>query len=579
MSLSITRYIAYSALMTTQVQLNVASANIANADTDGYTRKTANQASAIYSGTSAGTTITSITGSVDKYLLKSLMSATSTLGAASTTDSYADRLQQLFGSVSGDEGTGTSIANSIANLESALLQLAQTPESETLKTQAVSSLDDLATQLRETSAGIQSLRADADSAIGDAVADVNELLETIDELNGQITQAKNTGLTADLEDQRNAALLELSQLMDVTSFVNSSGQLQVYTTSGQVLVDSSVHKLNYSPAATVSSSTSFDAITVDGNSITSQIKSGTIGALVEQRDDILPDVQAELDQLATSLAEALNSVHNDGTAVPPPSQLTGTAQVSAADALSGSGTVRFAVADTDGNLVSYQDLDLSTYATVGDLITAIDGIGGLTATLDAGGHVVISADNAAEGIAINDMTSAVGSSQDGFSQWLGLNDMVTATGASDFKVAGGLLTDPSRLAISLLSDTASLAVSDNVVTGGSFTISDRLAALFADKVEFASTGTLGTSKATFAGYAANIIAGVASGAESAANAYSLATTNQTVIEASISSQSGVNIDEETARLSELENLYASATQIISIVNAMFESLLEAVQSA
>lgn len=580
MSLSVIRNIAYNSLMTTQVQISVASANIANADTAGYTQKTANQTSLVYGGTNAGTAVTGISSSVDKYLLKALISATSNLGAAATTDSYADRLQQLFGSVSGDDETGTSIANSLASLESALLELAQTPESETLQTQVVSSLDSLATQLRETSAGIQNLRADADGSIGDAVADANELLHTLDDLNEQIVQAKNTGQsTADLEDKRNSALVELSGLMDVTSFVNNNGQLQVYTTSGQTLLDSNVHELSYNPAATVSSSTVFQAITVDGNDITSQIKSGTIGALIEQRDEVLPDAQAELDQLATSLADALNAVHNEGTALPPPSQLIGSAEVSATDAFSGTGTVRFATVDDDGNLAAYQDLELSDYATVGDLVAAIDGIDGLAASIDSDGHVVISADNAGEGVAVNGLTGEVGSSQEGLSQWLGLNDMVSATGASDFKIVASLLADPSGLAISLLSDSAILTAGENVVSTGSTTITDQLAALFSDAVDFAPAGSLGSSRTTFAGYAANIISGVATAADNAAGAYNLATSNQSTIEVSISSQSGVNIDEETARLSELENMYSSAAQILSIVNAMFESLLEAVQSA
>ncbi|MDU0961445.1 MAG: flagellar basal body rod C-terminal domain-containing protein, partial [Bradyrhizobium sp.] len=47
---------------------------------------------------------------------------------------------------------------------------------------------------------------------------------------------------------------------------------------------------------------------------------------------------------------------------------------------------------------------------------------------------------------------------------------------------------------------------------------------------------------------------------------------------SLSSQSGVNIDEETARVSSLQNKYAAASQLISVVNSMFSSLLTAVQS-
>ncbi|WP_096704955.1 flagellar basal body rod C-terminal domain-containing protein [Magnetospirillum sp. 15-1] len=46
---------------------------------------------------------------------------------------------------------------------------------------------------------------------------------------------------------------------------------------------------------------------------------------------------------------------------------------------------------------------------------------------------------------------------------------------------------------------------------------------------------------------------------------------------SFSSQYGVNIDEETARISELENAYAASAQVLSTVKDMFDSLLEAVR--
>ena len=76
---------------------------------------------------------------------------------------------------------------------------------------------------------------------------------------------------------------------------------------------------------------------------------------------------------------------NQGTSLPPPSTLTGTTAVTASTALSATGTVRIAVTDQSGNLASYRDLDLSGYATVGDLVSAINGISGLSASIDATG--------------------------------------------------------------------------------------------------------------------------------------------------------------------------------------------------
>lgn len=77
MSLNIARSIAFSGLSATQVQISVASANIANADTTGYTKKTANQASSVTAGVGTGVTVTGITSTVDRLLLKSLIASNS----------------------------------------------------------------------------------------------------------------------------------------------------------------------------------------------------------------------------------------------------------------------------------------------------------------------------------------------------------------------------------------------------------------------------------------------------------------------------------------------------------------------
>ena len=130
-SLDIARSIAFSGLSATQVQISVASANISNADTKGYTEKTANQSSSVTSGVGTGVTISGITSTVDKLLLKSLVSADSDLGAADTANNYLTELAQLYGSTTSSDSstTGTSLANTIAALETALSSLASTPSS------------------------------------------------------------------------------------------------------------------------------------------------------------------------------------------------------------------------------------------------------------------------------------------------------------------------------------------------------------------------------------------------------------------------------------------------------------------
>jgi flagellar hook-associated protein 1 FlgK len=589
MSLAVARYIACSAMMTTELQSAVAAANIANADTAGYTKKTANQTNTVTGGVSSGVTVTGITSSVNQLLLKSLIGSAADLGAATTTNDYLDQLQSLFGSTSGsDSSSGTSLANTLASLETAISSLADTPESASLQAAVVDDLDAVASQLRSTSSGIQQLRANADQEISDSVDQVNQALSTIADLNDQITQAAAIGQpTSDLEDERNTALQTLGSLMNISYFKNSSGAMQVYTASGQVLLDSSVHEVSYTAASTVVAGTSysatppsgFSAITVNGKDITGQIASGKIGALINLRDNVLPQAQSELDELATTLASSLNAVHNQGTALPPPSSLTGTSSVSAADTLSGSGTARFAVTDGDGNLVSYADLDLSSYATVGDLVSAINGISGLSASIDASGHVAVTADDSGNGVAINEMTSSVGTDAQGLSDWLGLNDLVTATGASDFAVRGDILGNSSLLAVSKLDSSANLTAGSSVVSAGSTAIISSLYDTLTGSTAFDAAGGLGTTKTSFASYAADVVADVAAKSSDASTTYTNKKLVQSNFASAMSSQTGVNVDEETSQLSALQNSYSAAAEIISILNQMFTSLLDAVQSA
>lgn len=591
MSLDIAQAIAFSGLSAAQVQISVTSANISNADTTGYTEKTANQSSSVTEGVGTGVTVTGITSTVDKLLLKSLISADSDLGAADTTNTYMTSLEDLYGSTSSSSSTttGTSLANTIATLESSLSSLESTPTSSSLQSNVVSSLDAVASQLRDTSSSIQKLRSNADQDIASSVKTVNSDLTQIADLNKEIKQAAAAGQsTADLEDERNTALQDIASKMNVSYYTASNGDLQVYTSSGQALVDSVAHTISYTAASSVtasttysagSSSSGFSAITVNGTDITSQITSGSIGALITLRDDTLPDAQSQLDELANSLSSSLNAVSNAQTTLPAPSSLTGTTAVTSSTALSATGTVRLAVTDSSGNLVSYQDLDLSSYSTVGDLVTAINGISGMSASIDSDGHLSIKSTNSSYGVAVNEMTSSVGSSSEGFSDYFGLNDLVTGTGASNIAVRSDILSGSSGLSLATLSSSSTLTTGSQVVTSDAASIVDTLYSTLTDSRSFAAVGGLAASTGSFADYASTIVSDVASKSTTASSTYTAKEAAQSTYSSSLSSSSGVNLDEESARLTTLQNKYSAASELISAINSMFSALLTAVKSA
>lgn len=564
MSVSVASSIALSALRAAQVGLSVSSANIANADVDGYTVKTANQVSTVSGSSGSGTAIASITGGVDKYVFASLIGANADLGAASITASYTDQLQALMGSTTGSDDGGTSIATQMAALETAVTELASTPDDNATQSSFVSAADSLASQLRDISTSISTLETNASQQIADDVDAVNEALAKIAKLNDQIVAAKAKGQsTADLEDERNAAITSISSLMDITTTTTSSGAVYVKTTGGTTLLSSKLHELSVGASG---------AILVDGsNDITSTLTNGEIGGLLTLRDETLPAAQAELDALAAKLISAVNAAVADGSAVPAPDSLTGTTDVSGLSGFSASGTVRIALVDDDGNLTSYTDLDLSSYSSIDDLISALDAIDGVSASLNADGTLSISSDTDGSGVAIGALDGSIDGQS--FSSFFGFNAVFTGSSASNIKVSSSLLADSGTLAVGTLSTSKT---SGTVLTPGSTLVANALNSALTTSYSYAATGSIGSMKGTLTAYASRIVAAFATRASSAENALTRTEALQASIANTVSSKSGVNIDEETARLQDYQTLYSAAAQVIRIAREMFERLLAAV---
>ncbi len=566
MSVSVASSIALSALRAAQVGISVTSANIANADVDGYTLKTANQVSTVSGSTGSGTAIASVTGGVDKYVFASLLSANADLGAASVTATYTDRLQALMGSTTGSDDGGTSITTQMAALETAVTQLASTPDDNSTQSTLVSAADALASQLQDISSSISTLKTNASQQISDDVDTVNQALDKIDKLNDQIVATKAKGQsTADLEDERSSAIKTISSLLDISTTTASTGAVSIKTTGGTTLLSTRVRELSVDASG---------SILVDGsNDITSTITNGEIGGLLTLRDDTLPAAQSELDTLAGKLISTVNSAVADGSAVPAPDSLTGTTDVSSLSSFSASGTVRVALVDKDGKLTSCSDLDLSSYSSVSDLVSALDAIDGVSASVGSDGKLTLSSDTSGSGIAIGAQDSSINGQS--FSSFFGLNAIFTGSSASNIKVSSSLLKDSGTLAVGTLSTSVTTS-GKAVLTTGSTTVANALNSALTTSYSYSAVGSIGTMSGTLTDYSSRVVSAFASRASTAESTQTSAETLQSSLSSTIASQSGVNVDEETSKLEDYQTLYSAAAQVIQITKEMFQSLLSAV---
>jgi flagellar hook-associated protein 1 FlgK len=150
------------------------------------------------------------------------------------------------------------------------------------------------------------------------VGEINGLSNQIAELNTQIFLAEGSGTTASaLRDARDAALTDLSEKIDFTYFERENGQISVFVAGGFLLVDAdAAGQLELRTRGSGPNPEFFDiyqnvAGAVAGP-ITPLISGGGIGALLDLRDTTVPNVRAQLDEFAFTLARDFNDRHDDG---------------------------------------------------------------------------------------------------------------------------------------------------------------------------------------------------------------------------------------------------------------------------
>ncbi len=574
---------SFAGLQNTEAKLNVTSSNVSNADKTGYTRKSYETE---YTTTSSGTVPTG--GSVqsaivDPYLQKTVIEDTSAAAKDSVTAEYLSEYVDRLGSVGGDN----TLSAAVDDLSVSLEQLAVTPEQASLKTQVVSDAEKIVQELHDLSNTVQDARSQADQQIEDAVATANQTLQQLESLNAQIAAAQSSGRsTADLEDERFTMLETLAEQIDIDYFIDGNNQLKIYT-SGRVLLDSRASELSYTAASSVSSSVEypggFSGITLNGSDITEDISGGAIGGLVELRDTILVQEQQKLDEFAAVLIDTINTVYNQGTAIPASAITKGeTTGINGTDAISASGTLRLGLADDAGTIIEFFDFDLSSYADIDALITDINTsfAGTLTASLSPSGELVFTSTDTSAGVIITDDASAFSPSGQSFNAYFGIktnDDFFTGTSAASIQIGDALDNSAHNLVTGSFTFDINTQIGDNAVYSGDGTIASALSDIFTSTQNFDAAGNFNSQNKTLSGYAANIISDVASRASNAADAADATAYLMDQTKTALQNLTGVNIDEEMAYIIELESKYDAAATLISTLQDMFDELIAAVR--
>ncbi len=356
-------------LAASQQALSVISNNISNANVEGYTKKQANNTTLVLGNQVAGVQVSSITRNADDVFLKNMRGEISSLSRDATIASFYKEVESIFGST----GDSVSLTATLTDLETRLQSLMTAPADNVQHSQIVSVAEDLAFQIRSSVSDIQELRLRVDKEIEASIKTINDALIEIEKLNKDITQASvNDRPIGDLLDRRDQFLKQISEQMDVNTFTRPNDGLAIYTKSGQALLEINATSLSYTATGNIKPESRYEeghfgpielANTSLSTDLTEKIKSGKIAGLLQLRDTILPELTDQLENLSNQLMSQMNQVHNAGVPYPPPSTLTSTRKISAADQFYATGTLRIAVMDANGSYVDYLDVNLSTVTT------------------------------------------------------------------------------------------------------------------------------------------------------------------------------------------------------------------------
>ncbi len=306
--------IAKKALFASQYALNVTAHNIANANTEGYSRQQAIMSSthleslygfnrSFFKGqVGSGVTIEEVRRIRDMFVDYDYRNENQALGEWEIKSDFLQKIELIF-----NEPSETGIRSVLDNFWNAFQELSKHPENLTVREIVYQRGVDLADTINHINRKLSDLTDHANFTMETKVGDINSLSRQIAELNLKIQQVEITGDNAnDLRDRRDLLIDRLSKIIDIDVNENEHGQ-SVITISGTPLVQGIYYKElkldeTAEPPEIIWAKT--------GRNV--DIQSGELRGLLDIRDDVIAEYQNNLKQLADTLRDEINAIHKNG---------------------------------------------------------------------------------------------------------------------------------------------------------------------------------------------------------------------------------------------------------------------------
>ena len=547
------------ALLTHQTAIEVTGQNIANVNNPDYNRQEVLLESAfpVNFGRMAlgtGVQINGVERRFDSFLFSQRMQSNTSLARWEARDIIMSRLDVVF-----NEADDNGINQMMSQMFQSFYNLSINASGLTERQDVVENARLLTQNISATADELKSLRRDVDLKITATIPEINRLTGEIAQLNKIIHETEVGNVTAnDFRDQREALLMDLSELVDISYFEQSNNEVVVMMNNGRSLVvgqSSFTLSTSVNPQDPETSSIFWTDASGNQTDITTEFNSGNIGAWIELRETDIPDLLNDLDRLAASVVQEVNNLHASGFG------LDGSTGTDFFTSLTPGGTGN-ATNSGSGVLASGTLLDPETVELDHYEIT-FDGAGNYS--------VFNKFTNAASGT----FTYTSGAPLTFFQQ-VGYSIAITGTPAAgdsfnisaSYDAAINMTVNPD-----VENNLNSIAAGNTTQTGDG-----DLARQIADLQYTRLIGTVPGSAAasglyTFDDFLGSIVGQVGSGA--------VAARSGLVQQESISNQllnlreqaSGVSLDEEMVNLVKYQHAYSAASKMISVIDELLVTLI------
>ncbi|WP_319542879.1 flagellar hook-associated protein FlgK [uncultured Pseudodesulfovibrio sp.] len=231
------------ALFASQTQLQVTGQNIANVNTDGYSRRSVVLEEGMYIDYSPGQLGT---GVVAKEVVRHFddMVEAMYLQQSALTDKWGNLWEQLK-SVENllNESSGTGVSDSLSKYFNSWNEVSQRPDNYGARQTVLNDAATLISTLRQVDTDLSLMQERINGDVAAQVNEANKLMEEIASLNEeiQVHNVEGQNNANALFDERARKVRDLAKLVDVKTIDNGGGNFTILTQAGQTLVDGESH--------------------------------------------------------------------------------------------------------------------------------------------------------------------------------------------------------------------------------------------------------------------------------------------------------------------------------------------------